>query len=81
MIPIANVKDLQLRSNVIKAVEEGRFYIYPIQYIEDGAELLMGTRAGELMPDGMYSPDTIYGKVDRRLRQMAETLRAFAFHD
>ncbi|MBN2586209.1 MAG: AAA family ATPase [Candidatus Fermentibacteraceae bacterium] len=81
MIPGANVKDLHLRENVIESVSEGRFHIYPVDCIDEGAELLMGTRAGELMPDGMYEPDTIYGKVDRRLRQMAETLRSFAFHD
>ncbi len=81
MIPGANVKDLHLRENVIESVSEGRFHIYPIELIDEGAELLMGTGAGELMPDGMYAADTIYGKVDRRLRQMAETLRSFSFHD
>ncbi len=81
MIPKANVKDLQLRDNVIEAVSEGRFHIYPIEFIRDGAELLMGTEAGELMPDGMFPADTIYGKADRSLRQMAETLRTFSYHD
>lgn len=81
MIPKANIKDLQLRDNVIDAVRKGKFHIYPIEVIEDGAELLMGTRAGERMPDGMYPADTIYGKVDRRLKQMAETLREFSYHD
>lgn len=81
MIPKANIKDLQLRDNVIDAVRKGKFHIYPIEVIEDGAELLMGTRAGERMPDEMYPADTIYGKVDRRLRQMAETLREFSYHD
>ena len=78
MIPVSNVKDLHLRENVVDAVREGKFHIYPIEFIEEGAELLMGIKAGELMPDGMYPPDTIYGKVDRRLRQMAETLRSFS---
>ena len=81
MIPSANVKDLHLRDEVIDAVREGKFSIYPVRLIEEGAELLMGTPAGEMKPDGKYPSDTIYGKVDRRLRQMAETLRAFAYHD
>ncbi len=81
MIPSANVKDLHLRDEVIKAVEDGKFHVWPVDTIEDGAELLMGMKAGELMPDGMYPADTIYGKVDRRLRYMAETLRDFAYHD
>jgi lon-related putative ATP-dependent protease len=78
MIPKANVKDLQLRENVIDAVRDGMFHIYPIEFIEEGAELLMGTEAGKVMGDGTYPSETIYGKVDRRLRQMAATLRKFS---
>ena len=81
MIPSTNVKDLHLRDSVINAVREGKFHIYPISFIEEGAELLMGTPTGEMMPDGMYPADTIYGKVDRRLRQMAETLKSFSYHE
>ncbi len=80
MIPKSNVKDLQLRDNVIDAVREGMFHIYPIEFIEEGVELLMRTKAGELMPDGTYPHESLYGKVDRRLRQMAATLRKFSFH-
>ena len=81
MIPVANIEDLQLRDDVIEAVRKGVFHIYPIKTIEEGIEHLTGMEAGELMPDGMYPADTIYGKVDRRLRQMAETLRAFGYRD
>ena len=81
MIPVANIEDLQLRDNVIEAVRKGVFHIYPIETIEEGIEHLTGMEVGELMPDGMYPADTIYGKVDHRLRQMAETLRAFGYID
>jgi len=80
MIPKANVKDLQLRENVIDAVRDGMFHIYPVEFIEEGAELLMRTEAGKVMGDGTYPSDTVYGKVDRRLRQMAATLRKFSYH-
>lgn len=81
MIPVSNIEDLHLRDNVVEAVEEGRFHIYSIETIEQGIELLMGMEAGELMPDSTYPADTIYGKVDNRLRQMAETLKAFSYRD
>lgn len=81
MIPVANIEDLQLRDNVIEAVRKGVFHIYPVETIEEGIEHLTGIEAGEIMPDGTYPADTIYGKVDRRLRQMAETLRAFGYRD
>jgi len=81
MIPVSNVEDLQLRWDVVEAVKEGRFHIYPISTIEEGIELLTGREVGDLMPDGMYPEDTVYGMVDRRLRRMAETLRAFNYPD
>ncbi len=81
MIPVANIEDLQLRDNVIDAVRKGVFHIYPIETIEEGIEHLTGMEAGSLLPDGTYPADTIYGKVDRRLRQMAETLKAFGYRD
>ncbi len=81
MIPVANIEDLQLRDNVIEAVRKGVFHIYPIETIEEGIEHLTGMEAGEIISDGTYPADTIYGKVDRRLRQMAETLRAFGYRD
>lgn len=80
MIPRANVKDLHLRESVIDAVRKGTFHIYPVRLIDEGAELLMGTEAGEMEPDGTYPEETIFGRVDRRLRQMAETLRDFSYH-
>jgi len=79
MIPKSNVKDLQLRDNVIDTVREGMFHIYPIEFIEEGVELLMRTKAGVMMPDGTFPAESVYGKVDRRLRQMAATLRKFSF--
>jgi ATP-dependent Lon protease len=81
MIPVSNIEDLQLRDNIIEAVRKGVFHIYPIKTIEEGIEHLTGMEAGKLMPDGTYPADTIYGKVDRRLRQMAETLRSFGYRD
>ena len=81
LIPASNVSDLQLRGEVLDAVAEGKFHIYAVECLEDGIELLTGMKAGELLPDGKYPADTVYGKVDRRLRQMAETLRAFSFRD
>ena len=78
MIPRANAGDLQLRQDVIDAVKKGEFSIYAVETIEEGIELLMGMPSGELMADGGYPADTVYGKVDRRLKQMAETLRSFS---
>lgn len=42
MIPIQNVKNLMLRDDIIKSVEEGKFHIYAISSVEDGLQILTG---------------------------------------
>lgn len=45
LIPATNVTHLMLRRDVVTAVEEGRFHIYPILTIDQGIELLSGEPA------------------------------------
>lgn len=73
MIPAANVRNLVLRADVIDAVEQGRFHIYPIRTIDEGITLLTGVRAGAEGEAG-----TVNGLVSQRLRQLATDLKAFA---
>ena len=78
MIPKSNVQDLMLKDEVIKAVKDGRFHICTASTIDEGMEILTGVKAGERRKDGTFEPDTVNGKVDRRLRAMAENLARFA---
>lgn len=77
MIPDSNVVHLQLRRDVIKAVEDGMFHVYPVSTICQGIELLTGVEAGERNTHGGYPADTVFGMADARLRKMAETVRDF----
>jgi lon-related putative ATP-dependent protease len=77
LIPEANVKDLMLDMDVVEAVREGTFHIWAVQTIEQGIELLSGLPAGARDSDGRYPPDTVYGKADARLRELAEGLKEF----
>jgi lon-related putative ATP-dependent protease len=77
MIPKSNVQDLMLKEEVVKAVKDGRFHIYAVSSIDEGIEVLTGVKAGERRKDSSFEPNTVNDKVDRRLRQMAETLTKF----
>jgi predicted ATP-dependent protease len=77
LIPSENVDDLMLRDEVIEAVACGRFHIYPVATIEQGIEILTGTRAGKRNGTGKFDAGSIFAKVDARLHQMASTLRKF----
>jgi predicted ATP-dependent protease len=66
-----------LKQEVIDAVKAAKFHIYPVSTIEEGIEVLTGVPAGKKVPNGGYEENTIYGLVDKRLREMAETLKRF----
>ena len=50
----------------------------PVSTIDEGIEILTGVKAGERRKDGAFEPNTLNDKVDRRLKEMAETLTRFA---
>jgi lon-related putative ATP-dependent protease len=77
MIPSENIEDLMLRDDVIDAVSSGKFQILPISRIEEGIEILTGVRAGQRDSNGAYESNSVFGRVDRRLHEMATTLKSF----
>ena len=75
LIPIQNVKNLVLREEVIKAVEEGKFKIYPIGNIDEGISILTGVEAGERdTVTGEFPEGSAHGKVQSKLNQMFEDI-------
>ena len=77
MIPHQNAGDLMLRKDVVKAVEEGKFSIYPVKTIDEGITLLTGVDAGEQQQDGTFSEKSVHGRVDKKLRDLAEKIKSF----
>jgi len=72
IIPARNAKHLVLRRDVVEAVEAGRFSVYAVHTVDEALELLTGLPAGARGPDGQYPEGTLFGKVARRLAEMAE---------
>lgn len=76
LIPHQNVKNLMLRNEVIEAVREGKFGIYPIRTVDEGISVLTGVEAGERdLETGAFPGGTVHGLVDARLERMYEDLR------
>jgi lon-related putative ATP-dependent protease len=78
LIPIANVRNLMLRHDIVEAVRSGHFRIFAVSTIDEGIALLTGTAAGARGDDGRFPRDSINGRVERRLNDFAATARAFA---
>jgi len=77
VIPESNLRNLMLKREVVDAVREGKFHIFPVKTIEEGIGVLTGRSVGTQLADGSFEKDSIYDRIDRRLREMAETARRF----
>jgi len=78
VIPVANIKHLMLREDVVAAAEGERFHIYPVSSVDAALEMLTGLKAGAPDADGNYPEETVNGKVQAALRTMSERRQAFA---
>ena len=72
VMPESNVKNLMLKDEILKAVKDKKFHIYPIKTIEEGIEILTGKPAGRKKADGSYPKNTVFGLVDKKLTKLAE---------
>lgn len=77
ILPHQNIKNLVLNDEVIEAVKEGKFHIYPVKTIDEGIEILTGMKAGEKSKDGTYPENTINHKVYEKLKRFAQTVAGF----
>ncbi|MBP5353119.1 MAG: AAA family ATPase [Alphaproteobacteria bacterium] len=67
IIPRTNVDNLMLRSDIVQAVEEGKFTIYAIDTVDDGIEILTGKKAGKPNVKGEYPRGTVNRMVQESL--------------
>ena len=77
MIPDSNVQNLMLKEEIVESVKAGKFNIYSVKTIDEGIEVLTGTRAGQRREDGTFEEGTVNYLVDKQLREMADKLREY----
>jgi predicted ATP-dependent protease len=77
MIPSSNVPNLMLKEEVVEAVRQGKFHVWPVCTIDEGIEILTGVPAGKRQADGTFETGTVHFLADRRLEELAETMCKF----
>ncbi|MGA3288820.1 MAG: ATP-binding protein [Candidatus Bathyarchaeia archaeon] len=77
MIPESNVQNLMLKEEVVEAAKAGKFSIYSVKTIDEGIEVLTGTKAGQRGADGTFEEGTVNYLVDKQLKDMADKLKDF----
>jgi len=77
LIPATNVKHLMLRQDVIEAVRNSQFRIYPVSSIDEGIEILTGLPAGTREANGLFPDGTINQRIEIQLITMSELARLY----
>lgn len=75
IIPERNVDNLMLSEEVVEAVREGKFHIYPVKTVEEGIEILTGVPAGMKRKDGTFPEGTVFARVAARLEEIRAALK------
>ena len=78
IIPASNRRNLMLRPEVVEAVKAGQFHLYSIDNVDQAIALLTGMPIGEADENGEYPEDSINGRVQNRLHEMALIRQNFA---
>lgn len=76
IIPSANVKNLMLSPQVVRACERGEFSVWPVARVKEALELLVGEPIGERDQGGVYPPESLNGRVEARLLKFHEIRKA-----
>lgn len=77
LIPLANVKHLMLRQDVIDAVEAETFNVYAIDRVEQALELLTGLPAGVQDDNGEFPEGSVNRRAYDRLIELADFRKSF----
>ena len=80
LIPASNVANLMLRKDVVDAVKDGQFHVFPIATLNQGLTQLCELAAGEPDANGLYPHATFNGRVQARLKELAQLRQNFAEH-
>lgn len=77
IIPHQNVKNLMLKKEVVQAIKDKSFHVYPVESVDQAVELLTGKKAGSRGSTGKFKIGTVNYLVDKKLKEFAEDYRKF----
>jgi len=77
MIPETNIPDLMLREDVVEAIKDNKFHLYPVKTIDQGIEILTGKKAGQKQKNGKFEKNSVNDLVNKKLLEFAVKLKDF----
>jgi predicted ATP-dependent protease len=80
LIPVANIKHLMLRHDVVAAAAAGQFRIHAVENVDQAIALLTGLPAGEADASGDYPEGSVNRRVAARLAELAAIRESLSQH-
>ena len=77
ILPHQNVRNLVLSDEVVEAVRNGLFHIWPIRTVDEGISILTGVPAGVKDAGGKWPADSVNGRVNAKLQKYAEIVARY----
>lgn len=81
IIPYQNVKNLVLKQEIIDAIKNEKFHIYPVSKIDEGIEILTDVKYGTYNEEKGFEKGTISYLVEEKLKDYAKRSRDFENKD
>ncbi|NCB02011.1 MAG: ATP-dependent protease [Spirochaetia bacterium] len=75
IIPYMNKKNLILPSQIIKAIQDKEFHIYPVHTIDEGMSVLSERPSGVRNQKGVFPVDTLNRAIEERLKLLYDISR------
>ncbi len=80
VFPESNAINLMVRPDVVNAIEDGLFHLYPVSTVEQAIEIFTGQPAGAANEVGRFEDETVFARVANRLHQFADATHAQPRH-
>jgi hypothetical protein len=64
----------------VQAIADGRFHLHAASTVEEAVEVLTGVDAGTRDEHGRFPAASVFGRVERRVIEIAERLRVAEGH-
>ena len=61
-----------LREDIVEAVKKNKFSVWSVGSIDEGIEILTGVPAGKRKANGEYTKDSVYYRVNKKLKEYQE---------
>ncbi|MHB1948182.1 MAG: Lon protease family protein [Gammaproteobacteria bacterium] len=72
IIPSVNKQNLMLRDDIIDAVRDQKFHIYPIETVDEALSLLTGLPTGKRDNENQFPKNSLYYRIEQRLKKFSQ---------